>query len=370
MSLNPRLSPNGLSVVTQAPWRFFPGWLDDARWLAARGNGPGLYSSDERIDLDDWPEPDSITVGGGGFAANYWNATIQGVKHSSGLVFAGGYHGTLSDTGQLAYLTGHDPGQLQVLRDTQGSEYDSGARLEYPRACGAGVGWSKYEDGRQKTWYADWRGTKQRVHASGALAEFRPVPVVTPFGVWIVTYTHTDVRGYKVGTTRGFIRACLNGRAIDGKWNGRGLRIVWNGEHGELFDEVIDLAGPMVALDVPIVVPPPPPPPPPPPQIPKVTISSYQETVTATNGSRAVATITQGKENAQKFLWRYRQSATPWTVVARNRVVDVDHTFFRNDPAKGLVWNPGIYYIGVDVTGADGQIADGTRTQRTVTVTA
>lgn len=247
MSLFPRLSPNGLNLVTQEPGKFGHGWLDDIRTAWYRGNGPGISTSDGKAYP--WAEPDSLTVGGGGFAANYWNAELKGIRHNSGLVVDGGFHGTLSDTGRLAYLTGHETGQLQVLRDTQGSEYDSVARLEYPRACGAGVAWSKYEDGTQRTWYADWGGTKRRVHASGARAEFRPVPVVTPNGVWIVCYTHVDVRGYKEGTTRGFIRPCLNGRAVDGKWNGSGLRVVWNGANGQLFDEVIDLAGPMVALD-------------------------------------------------------------------------------------------------------------------------
>lgn len=361
MSLNPKLSPNGLSVVTQEPGKFGHDWLDDIRTAWYRGNGPGIYSSDGQIDLD-WPEPDSITVGGGAVAANYWNATVKGITHSSGLVFPGGFHGSLSDTGQLVYLTGHGSTQ-QVVRDTQATEYDSGAAMERPCACNAGPAWSRYEGGRPRTYYADWGRTKRRVHASGDLAEFRPVPAVTPLGVWIGTTTHNDARCYPVGSTEGFIFPSVNAQNLDVKWNGIGLRMVWNEPDAQgvlrFRDEVIDLSKPRVPLNVPIVVPPPPPPPPP--QIPKVTISSYLPTSgPAPLRVRAVAVLSGGK--AKQLWWRWKRQGGSWNLAVKNPATDLDHTYTN-------FTTPGIYYIGVDVTDLSGKVTNGTQQERKVTVT-
>lgn len=360
MSLFPRLSPNGLKLVTQEPGKFGHGWLDDARTAWYLGNGPGISTSDGKAYP--WAEPDLFTVGGGGFAASYWGQNgVTGIKLSSGLVVEGGYHPALSDDGRLVYLTGHDSAN-QTLRDFGGTTYDAGAPLEYPRACTGGLCWSRYTGTtahHRETWYASWAGPKQRVHASGELIEFRPVPVSTPSGVWIATFTHTEVRLYPVGSTQGYIFLSVDARALDAKWNGAGIRLVWNGADGRLFDQVVDLSKPRVPLNVPVV--PPPPPPPPPAQIPKVTISHYLPTSgPAPLRVRAVAVLSGGK--AKQLWWRWKRHGGVWNLAVKNPASDLDHHY--------NFTTPGIYYIGVDVTDLTGKITNGTQQERKITVTA
>lgn len=366
MSLFPRLSPNGLRIVTQDVRRYGPCWLSNFHFASYIGNGPSITTSDGKVYP--WPEPDMLTAGGGIFAAAYWGQNgVKGIRLSSGFTVVDGFHPALSEDGRLVYLMGHDS-QQQTVRDFGGTTYDSGAPLEYPRACTGGLCWSRYTGmtaHHRETWFAPWAGAKQRVHASGDLIEFRPVPVDTPTGVWIATFTHTEVRLYPVGSTEGYIFQSVDARALDAKWNGSGIRLVWNGPDGRLFDQVVDLAKPRVQLNVPIV--PPPPPPPAPPQIPKVTISSYLPTSgPAPLRVRAVAVITEGKANAKSFLWSWRKIGGVWSKPVSgnglNPVTDTDHHF--------TFTVAGEFEIRVQITDLTGKITDTTRTPRKVTVTA
>lgn len=247
----PDLSPSGRQIVGQDldTSGFKCCWMNEAAYIGAAGNGPGLKINNVRVN--DWPEPIALSAGAVDgetiFCADYWPG---GLRLSDGRRFEQGYHSTMAEDGYLVFLTGHDD-RTQHVVDADGRVYDVGS-IEYPSASRVGVAWTKYT-GRhphsKETWGAERGGQARRLHASGDAVEFSPVSVDTPHGQWIAAYRHDGVILYAAGSTDGYFFLSPDARAVDAKWDGATIRVVWNRPDGFLEERRQNLADPRRQLE-------------------------------------------------------------------------------------------------------------------------
>jgi hypothetical protein len=228
-------------------------WMDRGRVVSAVGNGPGILVNGA-LDYPNELEPNAISAGGGTFCADYWiKDGFKGLKLFDGnarVEIPGGYASAMSDGGYLVYLTGHD-GRTQRLVDLDGYVYDEDAPLEYPSCSKLGVVYSKYT-GRtahaKETWGALRHEQGQRFHASGEMIEHGPVAIDTPDGLYVGAFRDDGVILYKAGEQVGWLSPSPNARNLDGKWDGRGVRLAWNRPDGTLEERLQLLNAPRVPL--------------------------------------------------------------------------------------------------------------------------
>jgi hypothetical protein len=251
----PALSPDGqlIAAERQDGHGVKVAWKDNRTVVSAVGDGPGIFINGALVYPSEL-EPNAISAGGGTFCADYWiNNGFKGLKLFDGsarVEIPGGYATAMSDGGYLVYLTGHDD-PTQRLVDLEGYVYDEDEPLEYPSCSNRGVVYSKYT-GRtahaKETWGALRHEQGQRFHASGKMIEHGPVAIDTPDGLYVGAFRDDGVILYKAGEQVGWFFPSPNARNLDGKWDGRGVRLVWNRPDGTLEDRLQLLTDPRVSI--------------------------------------------------------------------------------------------------------------------------
>jgi hypothetical protein len=251
----PCLSPDGLLIAAerQDGNGVKVAWMDRGRVVSAVGDGPGILINGSLVHPNE-REPNAISAGGGTFCADYWiNDGFKGLKLFDGsarVEIPGGYASAMSDGGYLVYLTGHDD-RTQRLVDLDGYVYDEDEPLEYPSCSRLGVVYSKYT-GRtphaKETWGALRHEQGQRFHASGEMIEHGPVAIDTPDGLFVGAFRDDGVVLYKAGEQVGYFHPSENARNMDAKWDGRGVRLVWNRPDGTLEERHQLLTDPRVSI--------------------------------------------------------------------------------------------------------------------------
>jgi hypothetical protein len=253
----PVLSPDGTLIAAerQDGNGVKVAWKDNRTVVSAVGDGPGILINGALVYPDSL-EPNAISAGGGTFCADYWiNDGFKGLKLFDGnarVEIPSGYASAMADDGYLVYLTGHDD-RTQQVRDLDGYVYDDDAPLEYPSCSRLGVVYSKYTGRTQhakETWGALRHEQGQRFHASGEMIEHGPVAIDTPDGLYVGAFRDDGVILYKAGQTVGWFHPSPNARNLDGKWDGRGVRLVWNRPDGTLEERHQLLTDARVALAV------------------------------------------------------------------------------------------------------------------------
>jgi hypothetical protein len=244
----PCLSPDGhlIAAERQDGNGVKVAWKDNRTVVSAVGDGPGILINGALV-YPQMEEPNAISAGGGMFCADYWPG---GLRLSDGRWVDEGYASAMADDGYLIYLTGHDDRNQQV-RDLDGYVYDDDAPMEYPSCSRLGLVYSKYT-GRtahaKETWGALRHEQGVRFHASGEMIEHGPVAIDTPDGLYVGAFRDDGVILYKAGEQVGYLHPSENARNLDGKWDGRGVRLVWNRPDGALEERLQLLTDPRVSI--------------------------------------------------------------------------------------------------------------------------
>jgi hypothetical protein len=262
----PALSPDGTLIAAerQDGNGVKVAWMDRGRVVSAVGDGPGILING-RLEYPDSLEPNAISAGGGKFCLDYWHPSDpseRGLWISDGTVIDLGYASAMADDGYFVFLLGHDDHTQRLVdlspefaetKEPAGYVYDDGAPIEYPSCSRLGVVYSKYTGRTQhakETWGALRHEQGVRFHASGEMIEHGPVAIDTPDGLYVGAFRDDGVILYKAGQTVGWFHPSPNARNLDGKWDGRGVRLVWNRPDGTLEERHQLLTDARVALAV------------------------------------------------------------------------------------------------------------------------
>jgi hypothetical protein len=241
----PRYSPDGSRLTSERPFYYQAQWLDDTREIAHDG----------RVILIDGqptnhPSPNELSAGGGRWAA--WRPGV-GVYTSWGGLFPLGGCPTVNPEGEFFYV---DDRQADTKSLMHGDLRIATGGITDVRASRTALVWTM--NGR--TWGRRATGLASEIQA--APAEFRPIPIDTPDGPWVLNHTHTGIVLRPFGETHGY-RYDNGGQTFypDAVYGDGAIRVIFTDSHGQQAELSFSLSAYRVDLRAPVVVTLPPAPP-------------------------------------------------------------------------------------------------------------
>jgi len=168
---------------------------------------PWLYGGGTQLKLASVGYND-LVAGGGRWAGGIVNSAVVRIDRSDGPSIERAYQPAMSDAGDLAYLTAptSPEHELRCIR-AGGTRADliTAGPIEYPSVCSAGIVWSSFASGIQRTWACPTGDTPREVHASFCRWEVRPIAVDVGGALWVCSVDETRVLLYPAGSTFGYV---------------------------------------------------------------------------------------------------------------------------------------------------------------------
>jgi len=243
----PRYSPDGSRLTFERSNFWQAQWLDDTREIGH--DGERIVIAGQRTEH---PAPNELSAGGGRWAA--W-APGLGVYTSWGERHPAAGCPTVAPDGEFYYVDDRQ-GDTKALIHA-GFRVASGAITDV-RASRTALVWTM--NGR--TWGRLSPGLAREIQA--APAEFRPIPIDTPDGPWVLNHTHTGIVLRPFGEFLGY-RFDNGGQTFnpDAVYRNGAIFVIFTNAHGEQSELPFPLGVARIDLRAapapPVVVPVPPP---------------------------------------------------------------------------------------------------------------
>jgi hypothetical protein len=248
----PRYSPDGTRLTHEESGKYQAQWLDNVREIWH--NGVNLV-----IDGVVTTSPAGTTVAAGGGKWASWVAANPAVIYRNWDTPLIGYGSpAMNQDGEFACTDDFQAAVKNLV--FRGGVVRRGA-IAYPQLSRQLLVWS--EGVRTFAYALSGIGGVQDITV--ATVEFRPIPIDTPDGGWVLTQTHTGVFARPVGSSFGY-RIDNGGQAYysDAVYVGGVIKVAFTDDRGNLTQLTWPLTAPRVDVSKPTTAPPPPPPPPPP----------------------------------------------------------------------------------------------------------
>lgn len=261
----PRYSPDGSRLTWERPDYWQAQWLTNETEIAHNGVHL-LIAGEVRADL----AANELSAGAGLWAG--WRKDI-GVYTSWGRTLRTAGCPTLNPYGVFGYVDDRQADMKTLIWNDQPVSHGA---ITDVRASRTALVWSA--SGR--TWGLRLDRPEAARDIQAALVEFRPIPIDTPDGPWVLNHTHTGIVLRPYGETTGY-RLDNGGQTYypDATFRNGAIVAIFTNDHGEQTEHVFDLAAPRVSLVTFFDPPHPPDPPLDPPKEPPVSESEI-DTIT------------------------------------------------------------------------------------------
>lgn len=234
----PRFNPSGLHLTWERPNYYQAQFITESEEVGH--NGVNFVRNGMVTEL---PAGNEIAAGGDNWAIFRSDPIRLITKHS---VILGAGCPAINPDGKLAYV---DDRQAEVKNLIFDGKVISRGGITDIRVSRTLVVWS--QDGRTWGYKIDNSEPARDLHA--APVEFRPIPIDTPDGPWVLNHTHTGIVVKPYRKKHGY-RFDNNGQTFypDAVFKHGKIVAIFTNDRGEQFEYEFDLGRDFIALDIPL----------------------------------------------------------------------------------------------------------------------
>lgn len=232
----PRFNEDGSRLTWERPGYWLAQWLTPDTEIAQNGTHLVIGGA-----ITAFPACNELSAGGGRWAG--WRPDV-GVFTSWGTTLSAAGCPVVNHDGKVGYV---DDRQASAKYLVFGGTRVSFGAITDVRASRTALVWS--QGGRTWGLRLDRADTARVIQA--APQEFRPIPIDTPSGPWVLNHTHTGIVVRPFGETHGY-RFDNGGQTFypDAVWRNGQIVAVFTNDRGEQSAQTFDLLAPRVPLGV------------------------------------------------------------------------------------------------------------------------